>query len=249
MIDLPAPTDTRTKGTVTQVLADAGIFRGIERDAVATLTRELQPVNFRRGHTIFAEGDQGDQMYIIISGKVKIGRRTSDGRENLLAVLGPSDVFGELSVFDSGPRTSTVTAVTTVNAVSMDREALRTWMTAHPEIGEQLLRVLARRLRDTNDNLADLIFTDVPGRVAKLLLQLSQRFGVAHPEPALPDGTIRDAVRVEHDLTQEELAQLVGASRETVNKALAEFVERGWIRLQGKCVIILDRPRLARRAR
>ena len=238
------------KGTVAEVLAGAGIFRGIEGDAVATLTRELQTVTFRRGHTVFVEGEPGDRMYIITAGKVKIGRRTSDGRENLLAVLGPSDVFGELSVFDSGPRTSTVTAVTAVSALSMDRDALRAWIGAHPEISEQLLRVLARRLRDTNDNLADLIFTDVPGRVAKLLLQLAQRFGVPHPtEPGPPDVPAVPAVRVEHDLTQEELAQLVGASRETVNKALAEFVERGWIRLQGKCVIVLDRPRLARRAR
>jgi CRP/FNR family transcriptional regulator, cyclic AMP receptor protein len=229
------------RSAVSEVLVNAGIFRGIDRDAVATLTRELKPVSFRRGHVVFVEGEPGSELYIIVTGKVKIGRRSRDGRENLLAVLGPSDVFGELSVFDSGPRTSSVTAVTAVNAVAMDREALRVWMKAHPEIGEQLLRVLARRLRDTNDNLADLIFTDVPGRVAKLLLQLSQRFGVAHT-----DG---DAIRVEHDLTQEELAQLVGASRETVNKALADFVERGWIRLQGKCVIILDRPRLARRAR
>ena len=157
-----------------------------------------------------------------------------------MAILGPSDVFGELSVFDEGPRTSTVTAVTAVNAVTMDRDALRVWMVAHPEIGEQLLRVLARRLRDTSDNLADLIFTDVPGRVAKLLLQLAQRFGVPHDD---------NGIRVAHDLTQEEIAQLVGASRETVNKALSDFVERGWIRLQGKCVIILDRPRLTRRAR
>ncbi|CAN5528168.1 cAMP-activated global transcriptional regulator CRP [soil metagenome] len=219
---------------------NAGLFRGIDRDAVATLTRELKPVNFRRGHTIFVEGQPGDELYIIVTGKVKIGRRSRDGRENLLAVLGPSDVFGELSVFDAGPRTSTVTAVTAVSAVTMDRDALRVWMSAHPEIGEQLLRVLARRLRDTNDNLADLIFTDVPGRVAKLLLQLAQRFGVPQAD---------ETYLVAHDLTQEEIAQLVGASRETVNKALAEFVERGWITLQGKCVIILDRSRLARRAR
>lgn len=238
------------RSTVSEVLANAGIFQGVDHDAVTTLTRELKPVNFRRGHTVFVEGEPGDLMYIIVTGKVKIGRRTRDGRENLLAVLGPSDVFGELSVFDSGPRTSTVTAVTAVSTLSMDRDALRTWMRAHPEIGEQLLRVLARRLRDTNDNLADLIFTDVPGRVAKLLLQLALRFGVANgAESGAPDGAEREAIRVEHDLTQEELAQLVGASRETVNKALAEFVERGWIRLQGKGVIVLDRPRLARRAR
>ncbi|MCV7226377.1 Crp/Fnr family transcriptional regulator [Mycolicibacterium komossense] len=239
-----------TRSAVSEVLVDGGIFGGIDRDAVATLTRELTPVTFRRGHTVFVEGQSGDELYIIVTGKVKIGRRSHDGRENLLAVLGPSDVFGELSVFDSGPRTSTVTAVTAVSAVTMDRDALRVWMAAHPEIGEQLLRVLARRLRDTNDNLADLIFTDVPGRVAKLLLQLTRRFGVPHRgEPVGPNGADREAIRVEHDLTQEEIAQLVGASRETVNKALSEFAERGWIRLQSKCVLVLDRPRLARRAR
>ena len=86
-------------------------------------------------------------------------------------------MFGELSVFDPGPRTSSATTITGVRAVSMDRDALRTWIADRPEIAEQLLRVLARRLRRTNNNLADLIFTDVPGRVAKLLLQLAQRFG------------------------------------------------------------------------
>jgi CRP/FNR family transcriptional regulator, cyclic AMP receptor protein len=99
--------------------------------------------------------------------------------------------------------------------------------------------VLARRLRRTNNNLADLIFTDVPGRVAKLLLERAQRFGTQD------DG----ALRVTHELTQEEIAQLVGASRETVNKALAEFAHRGWIRLDDKAVWICDSERLARRAK
>ncbi len=116
---------------------------------------------------------------------------------------------------------------------------LHDWIRAHPEISEQLLRVLARRLRRTNNALADLIFTDVPGRVAKALLQLANRFGVQEG----------GALRVHHDLTQEEIAQLVGASRETVNKALAEFAHRGWIRLEGKSVLISDTERLAKRAR
>src|SRR5690606_25740057 len=98
------------------------------------------------------------------------------------------------------------------------KHALRPWLANRPEIAEQLLRVIARRLRRTNDEKADLIFTDVPGRVAKNLLQLASRFGTR-------DGGV---LRVTHDLTQEELAQLVGASRETVNKALADFASRGW---------------------
>ena len=220
-----------------EILARAGIFQGVEPSAVAALTKQLQPVDFPRGHTVFAEGEPGDRLYIIISGKVKIGRRSPDGRENLLTIMGPSDMFGELSIFDPGPRTSSATTITEVRAVSMDRDALRAWIADRPEIAEQLLRVLARRLRRTNNNLADLIFTDVPGRVAKQLLQLAQRFGTQEG----------GAMRVTHDLTQEEIAQLVGASRETVNKALADFAHRGWIRLEGKSVLISDSERLARR--
>jgi CRP-like cAMP-binding protein len=217
----------------------AGLFQGVERSAVSALTKQLPLVDFPRGHVIFAEGEPGDRLYIIISGKVKIGRGYPDGRENLLTITGPSDMFGELSIFDPGPRTSSATTITEVRAVSMDRDALRAWIADRPEIAEQLLRVLARRLRRTNNNLADLIFTDVPGRVAKQLLQLAQRFGTREG----------DAMRLTHDLTQEELAQLVGAARETVNKALSDFAHRGWIQLDSKSLLICDSERLTMRAR
>ena len=125
--------------------------------------------------------------------------RSAPGRRTARRLCSPSwahpTCSGELSVFDPGPRTSSATTITEVRAVSMDRDALRTWIADLPEIAEQLLRVLARRLRRTNNNLADLIFTDVPGRVAKLL-QLAQRFGTQD------DG----ALRVTHKLTQEEMA-------------------------------------------
>jgi CRP/FNR family cyclic AMP-dependent transcriptional regulator len=227
------------RASVDKVLARAGMFQGVEPRAVSSLTAELRPVNFPSGHTVFVEGEPGDRLYILISGKVKIGRRSPDGRENLLTILGPSDMFGELSVFDPGPRTSSATTITEVRAVSMDRETVRAWIADRPEIAEKMLRVLARRLRRTNHDLADLIFTDVPGRVAKQLLRLAQQFGTQEG----------DALRVSHDLTQEEIAQLVGASRETVNKALSDFAHRGWIRLEGKCVLICDCEHLARRAR
>jgi CRP-like cAMP-binding protein len=188
---------------------------------------------------IFAEGESGDRLYVIDSGKVKISQRAYAGRENLQAVLGPSEMFGELAVFDPGPRTSSATAITEVRTVTMDRAGLRVWIAEHPEIGEQLLRVSARRLRRTIENWADLIFTDMPGRLAKQLLQLAQQFG------SQQDG----ATQVSHDLTQEELAQLVGTSRENVNKALADFSRRGWIRVQDKTVLILDSECLIRRAR
>src|ERR671920_1810841 len=157
----------------------------------------------------------------------------------MLSVMGPSDMFGELSLFDPGPRTATATVVTDARLASLAHSSLRPWIADRPDIAEQLLRVLARRLRRTNDALADLIFTDVPGRVAKQLLALSERFGAQDAE----------GLRVTHDLTQEELAQLVGASRETVNKALADFASRGWVRLEPRSVVLLDVDRLQRRAR
>jgi CRP-like cAMP-binding protein len=102
-----------------------------------------------------------------------------------------------------------------------------------------LLASLARRLRRTNEAMADLVFSDVPGRVAKALLELGTKFGEDTPQGLL----------VSHDLTQEELAQLVGASRETVNKALADFSQRGWIHIEQRQVTLLDVPRLEQRAR
>ena len=89
--------------SVDKILARAGMFHGVEASAVRALTRQLQPVDLPRGHTVFAEGEPGDRLFIIISGKVKIGRRSHDGRENLLTIMGPSDMFGELSIFDPGP--------------------------------------------------------------------------------------------------------------------------------------------------
>jgi CRP-like cAMP-binding protein len=109
------------------------------------------PVDFPRRQTVFAEGEPGDRLHIIISGKVKIGRRSTDGRDHLLMIVGPSDMFGELSIFGPGPRSSSATTITKVRAVSMDRDALRAWIADLGAIGEQLLRVLARRLRRTNN--------------------------------------------------------------------------------------------------
>jgi CRP/FNR family transcriptional regulator len=220
-------------------LGGSPLFAALNDEAKDALRQTMDDVRLERGATLFAEGEQGDTLYIVLEGKVKIGRRATDGRENMLSVMGPSDMFGELSLFDPGPRTATATVVTDARLASLAHAALRPWITNRPEIAEQLLRVLARRLRRTNDALADLIFTDVPGRVAKQLLALSERFGSAEPE-----GT-----RVHHDLTQEELAQLVGASRETVNKALADFASRGWVRVDSRALTILDADRLARRAR
>jgi CRP/FNR family transcriptional regulator, cyclic AMP receptor protein len=219
-------------------LFQAPLFAALDPDAAAALRSSMQEVTIGRGHTLFEEGAPGNRLYVVTDGKIKLGRTSPDGRENLLAILGRGEMFGELSLFDPGPRTATATAVTDATLFQLGHDDLQPWLTGRPEVAAQLLAALARRLRRTNEAMADLVFSDVPGRVAKRLLDLAQRFGVETP----------DGLRVTHDLTQEELAQLVGASRETVNKALADFASRGFLRLEARAVVILDLERLSRRA-
>ncbi|WP_307844705.1 Crp/Fnr family transcriptional regulator [Actinotalea solisilvae] len=221
------------------VVLSAPLFAAIDPEAAQALFVSMKPLRLPRGHAVFHEGEPGDRLYVIGSGKVKLGRRSTDGRENLLSVLGPGEMFGELSLFDPGPRTATASAVADATLYELSHAELIGWLERYPAVAKHLLEALARRLRRTNEALADLVFADVPGRVAKALLDLSTRFG----EPA------EDGLRVAHDLTQEELAQLVGASRETVNKALADFASRGWVRREGRAIVLLDRDRLERRAR
>jgi CRP/FNR family transcriptional regulator, cyclic AMP receptor protein len=221
------------------VLREAPLFRELDDEAAAALRASLTETRLRRGEVLFREGDSGDKLFIVTEGKVKLGKSSSDGRENLLAILGPGQMFGELSLFDPGPRSATVTAVTDCVMQSLSHDELLEWLTGRPAVARGLLAQLGSRLRKANDVVADLVFSDVPGRVAKALLDLASRFG----------RTADDGVHVHHDLTQEELAQLVGASRETVNKALADFASRGWLRLEPRSVVILDSDRLRRRAR
>jgi len=219
------------------VLRQSPLFSALDDEAATALRASMSETRLRRGEVLFHEGDEGDKLYIVTEGKVKLGRTSSDGRENLLAIQGPGQMFGELSLFDPGPRSATVTAVTDATFSSLSHEDLLRWLDGRPAVARGLLAQLAGRLRRANDVVADLVFSDVPGRVAKALLDLADRFG----------RTAEDGIHVHHDLTQEELAQLVGASRETVNKALADFAHRGWLRLEGKSVLILDPERLARR--
>lgn len=223
----------------TTVVLSAPLFADMESEETQALFESMVPVELSRGDVLFREGEPGDRLYVIAQGKIKLGRRSSDGRENLLSILGPGEMFGELSLFDPGPRTATASSVSDALVYELRHHALVAWIGAHPNVATTLLGALARRLRRTNETLADLVFSDVPGRVAKALLDLSTRFGEPND----------DGIRVAHDLTQEELAQLVGASRETVNKALADFATRGWVRREGRAVVLLDLDRLERRAR
>jgi CRP/FNR family transcriptional regulator len=221
------------------VLSRAPLFEALDEQGAKALRSNVTEVRLARGQTLFNEGEVGDRLYVVLEGKIKLTRTAPDGRENLLSVLGPSEMFGELSLFDPRPRTASAIAVTECRLAGLGHDDLRPWLTGHPEVGVHLLRALAQRLRKTNESMADLVFTDVPGRVAKALLDLAERFG----QPS------ENGLHVHHDLTQEELAQLVGASRETVNKALADFAARSWLRIEARAVVILDIERLRKRSK
>jgi CRP/FNR family transcriptional regulator, cyclic AMP receptor protein len=221
------------------VLRRAPLFEALDDEGTEALRAGVTEVGLARGERLFDEGDTGDRLYVVLDGKVKLTRTSADGRENLISLIGPGEMFGELSLFDPRPRTMSASAVTDVRLAALAHDDLRSWLNGRPDVAMHLLAALARRLRRTNEVMSDLVFTDVPGRVAKALLDLAARFGTRQ----------EDGLQVNHDLTQEELAQLVGASRETVNKALADFVARGWIQLHPKSVLLIDPERMRRRAR
>ncbi len=221
------------------IIRKAPLFSALDDDASHALRASMVALKLNKGQVLFKEGQEGDRLYVVVHGKIKLGTTSADGRENLLSILGPGEMFGELSLFDPEPRTSTATAVTDVRLVSLAHDAVIGLVTSSPQTSLELLRRLAQRLRKSNEVLADLVFADVPGRVAKAIMDLGERFGVQK----------EDGLHVNHDLTQEELAQLVGASRETVNKALADFAARGWVKLEPRAVLVTDVERVTKRGR
>jgi CRP-like cAMP-binding protein len=228
-----------TKAADESVIRSAPLFSALNDEEAASLRASMTQVKVSKGHTLFKEGDEGDRLYVVLEGKLKLGTTSIDGRENLLSILGPGEMFGELSLFDPEPRTATATAVTDAKLLALAHDQVIGLVTRHPQASLELLRRLAQRLRKSNEILADLVFADVPGRVAKAIIDLGARFGQQKD----------DGLHVNHDLTQEELAQLVGASRETVNKALADFASRGWVRLEPRAVVVLDYERIAKRGK
>jgi len=231
------------------IVRRAPLFTALDEASAVSLRASMDSVKISKGNILFAEGDDGDHLYVILEGKLKLGTSSGDGRENLLSILGPGEMFGELSLFDPGPRTSTATAVTDAKLLTLSHDKLIPWLRQNPDVALHLLARLSQRLRRTNEAVGDLVFSDVPGRVlvfsdvpgrvAKALIDLGDRFGK----------TTDAGLLVNHDLTQEELAQLVGASRETVNKALADFAGRNWLKLDGRSVLITDLERLSKRGK
>ena len=222
------------------VLRQAPLFSSLDDEAATALGGSMAETKLRRGDVLFHEGDSGDKLYVVTEGKVKLGRvvlrrpreppRDHGPRPDVRRALAlrPRPALGD---GHRGHRRRLRARCPTTTCCAGSTAARRSPAACSPSS--------PRRLRKSNDVVADLVFSDVPGRVAKALLDLADRFG----------RTADDGVHVHHDLTQEELAQLVGASRETVNKALADFASRGWLRLEPRSVVIMDVERLSRRAR
>ena len=167
------------------------LFAALDPEGAAALRASLAETDVAKGEVLFIEGEPGDRMYVIVDGKVKLGQTSTDGRESLLGVLGPGEMFGELSLFDPGLRTSTATALTDVTVLGLGHDQLKPWLAGRPEVAAALLQALARRIRRANEAMADLVFSDVPGRVAKALMDLGEKFGTVTPE----------GLMVTHDMT------------------------------------------------
>ena len=215
-----------------RVLDDTDLLGSLPADLRAELRERARLAEYRRGDVIFRQGDAADHLYVVAGGRVAVAARASDGREAVMAVLGPGALFGELPLFDARPRSADVRALTDVHLVVVAFDDVRAALRRQPEVLWVVVQILARRLRNTDEALADAMFLDVTGRTAKRLLEL-----------AGPDDEFT------MPLTQEELAGMVGASRERINKAIATFARLGWLEVEGRSRYrILDRAALTDRA-
>jgi CRP/FNR family transcriptional regulator, cyclic AMP receptor protein len=215
-----------------ELLGRSDLFSSFEADELNDLLSATRPLRFERNVSLFEEGDDAGELFVVRSGRVAIGRRSIDGRESLVALMEAGDIFGEMPLFDEGPRSASARALEASEMLAIPYEPVRAILDRRPVLLWEVVSLLAGRLRSTDSALADAVFLDVTGRTAKRLLELA---GEAD-EFLLP-------------ITQEELAGLVGASRERVNKALSAFVRLGWIDQVERRYRILQRDRLAQRAR
>ncbi|MCC6338444.1 MAG: Crp/Fnr family transcriptional regulator [Acidimicrobiia bacterium] len=209
------------------------LFAALPGAVVEELGELVEERSFTRGDLVFRQGDPSESLYVVLEGRVAISTRSSDGRESVVAVLEAGGLFGELGVFDGEPRSADVRALTDCTLAALAYDHVRRAIDDRPEILRTIVRLLAQRLRATDEALADAVFLDVPARTAKRLLELAGD---------------QDDFRI--PLTQEELAGLVGASRERVNKAIALFTRLGWLETLGRGRYrILDRESMTFRAR
>ncbi len=215
---------------LTAILGQTELLRSVPAEDLGALASASRLRTFRRGQVVFTRGDPGDTVIVVVSGRVKVVVRSADGGALTLAIIGPGGGFGELAVADSGPRSSDAETLEECQLLLIPREAIQEVCARIPAVAQALTAIIAATLRRLTDATADLIFLDLPRRVAKMLLS----------QPSGDDGVIR------LKLSQEDLAHQVGGTRQSVNAALRGFERRGWIEVHDRTVTVKQAAALSR---
>jgi CRP/FNR family transcriptional regulator, cyclic AMP receptor protein len=223
---------------IAAILCRARIFNALDPAALDRMAPEVITRTHRKGDLIFSQGDPGMALYVVAAGMVKISLESTRGDEMILATLRPPELFGELAVIDEGPRTASARALEPTTLLAVTRLVFLRMLRENPALMDALHRSLGGLLRRSLQQASDLIFMDLPGRVAKLLLSLAGDVG-------------RDSERgmlLDLNVTQSTLAGLVGGSRPSVNQILQSFQAQGYLELEGRKIIIKRPEMLLRRS-
>ncbi|MGA1309355.1 MAG: Crp/Fnr family transcriptional regulator [Gemmatimonadaceae bacterium] len=213
-------------------LATVPLFRSLSQEELAIFAQLVRARDYAKGSVILFEDDPGDAFFVVRSGRVKVVLMASDGREVILGILGVGEHFGELALIDGQPRSAHVIAMEHASLYVLRREDFRQRVEQNPAVAWALLLELSRRLRRADEKIGALVLLDVPGRIARLLLE----------HAAEGDGQL-----IDKPLTHQTIAHLVGASRETISRTLRDFVQAGWISSERRRIRVLDREALTRR--
>jgi CRP-like cAMP-binding protein len=212
----------------TQLLRQVSIFQGLPEETIADLAQRVWHKQAGAGTVIVSHEEAGEALFVIARGKVKVVLYGETGREIILSILKAGDFFGEMALLDRQPRSANVVAVEESDLLCLDREAFQNHLTAHPSTALAVLAEMSRRLRHADEVIGNLALLDVYGRVARTIRDLAQKQG----EPV--DG----GLLIKERPTQQEIAGLIGTSRETVSRALNDFTRRGMLEMQGKQILV-----------
>jgi CRP/FNR family cyclic AMP-dependent transcriptional regulator len=212
------------------------LFANLDAESLRELATVTRRRSYRPGEIIFHRDDPGQVLFVIREGKVRVYISSPDGQEVTLAVFGPGDYFGDLALLDGHPRSASAITLEPVEVYALQRSDFINAVLRHPRIGIEVMTVLSRRLRQTDSMVEDLLFLDVHSRVAKKLLELGEQYGVQTP----------DGILIDMRLTQADLATLVGASRESVNKVIGYFLDKRLVSTEKRKVTILRHADLRR---
>ena len=230
----PAPT--------VAALARTTIFGSLDEAALQRVADESVAAPYRPGAVVFAQGDPGDCLYVVTSGRLKLQVRTRGLDTLMLTTLRAPDTFGELAVIDRGPRSATVVALEPSTLLAVSRSTVLALLSDRPEVTDALLRGLGATVRRLTEQAADLALLDLTGRVAKLLVTL----GDQQLTPGADDGAAGQVLELR--LTQTDMAQMVGGTRQSVNQILSGFAARGLIEVRGRTIVLRRPADLRRRA-